>query len=344
MRALQYEVFGGPLAVVERPDPTPPDDGVVVAVAASGLCRSDWHGWQGHDPDITTLPHVPGHEFAGTIVAVGRDVRSWTLGRRVTAPFVFGCGRCDTCRGGDPQVCPHQWQPGFHGPGTHATLVALPRADANLVAVPDGVDLDMAALLGCRFTTAWRAVVDRARVGEGDWLAVHGIGGVGASAVVVAVARGVRVVALDPDPARRDLARSLGAAAVVDPAAEDALVAVRDHAGGGTAASIDAIGHPAVVDLALRALAIGGRHVQVGLLPDGAHVPMEVVVGRELQVLGSHGQAAGRFAEVWAAIADGTIDLSRLRGSHHDLDQARDLVTHPERLGPGFAVVHPTGQ
>lgn len=338
---MRYDEFGGEVRVVTVPDPVPPPDGVVVEVDASGLCRSDWHGWQGHDADITTLPHVPGHEFAGTVVAVGDAVASWSTGDRVTAPFVLGCGRCPTCRRGDPQVCPDQWQPGFHGWGTHAELVALPRADANLVAVPDDLDLEVAAALGCRFTTAWRAVVDRAVVRPDDWVVVHGCGGVGLSAVMVARSRGGRVVAVDPDAARRELAATAGAGTVLDPSGLDVVAAVREITGGGAAVSIDAVGDPDVVAVGLRGLVTGGRHVQVGLLPAGTAVPMDLVVGRELQVLGSHGFASARFPEVLAAVADGTVDPTRLRGEDHTLASGARALADPSLLGPGFAVVRP---
>ena len=93
MRAMYYEQFGAAPQIRTLPDPTPTNSGVVVSVKATGLCRSDWHGWMGHDPDIK-LPHVPGHELAGTIAAVGRDVRRFKVGDRVTVPFVSGCGHC----------------------------------------------------------------------------------------------------------------------------------------------------------------------------------------------------------------------------------------------------------
>ena len=99
-----YDAFAGPLEVRQVADPALPATGVVVRVGASGVCRSDWHGWQGHDPEIT-LPHVPGHELAGTVEAIGAGVRLWQVGDRVTVPFVCACGRCAQCAAGDHQVC-----------------------------------------------------------------------------------------------------------------------------------------------------------------------------------------------------------------------------------------------
>ena len=128
MKAVFYETFGGPIQIETVPDPSPPPKGVVVKVGASGLCLSDWHGWMGHDPDIV-LPHVPGHELAGTIVEIGSEVENWRPGQRVTVPFVGGCGSCEYCNSGDQQVCERQFQPGFTAWGSFAEYVALDYAD-----------------------------------------------------------------------------------------------------------------------------------------------------------------------------------------------------------------------
>ena len=216
MRGVLIEAFGEPARLADLPDPQCPDDGVVVRVAATGVCRSDWHAWQGHDPDVG-LPHVPGHELAGTVVAAGRAVRRWRVGDLVTVPFVCACGRCSACRSGEHQVCEQQTQPGFTHWGSFAELVALRHADVNLVAVPDGMTPAVAASLGCRFATAYRALGVHARVTPGDAVAVHGCGGVGLSAVMIAAAAGARVVAVDPSPAARAAACELGAVVTLDP-------------------------------------------------------------------------------------------------------------------------------
>src|SRR5450631_1542035 len=210
MRAVLYEAFQQLPEVVTVDDPACPETGVVIEVAATGLCRSDWHGWMGHDPDIR-LPHVPGHEFAGVIAEVGSRVQGWHLGDRVTAPFVCACGQCVTCRRGEHQVCDRQTQPGFTHWGSFAELVAIDHADVNLVRLPDGLDPAVAASLGCRFATAYRAVLGQGRLVAGEWVAVHGCGGVGLSAIMVAVAHGARVVAVDVQPGALAMAASLGA-------------------------------------------------------------------------------------------------------------------------------------
>ena len=305
MRAVVYRAYGAPPELSEVPEPTCPPDGVVLAVEATGLCRSDWHGWMGHDPDIS-LPHVPGHELAGTVVETGTSVTRWQVGDRVTAPFVLACGRCPTCARGDGQVCEDQLQPGFTQWGSFAERVALPRADVNLVRIPEEVTADVAAGLGCRFATAYRAVAHVARVEPGETVVVHGCGGVGLAAVMVAVALGARVLALDPDPASLALAEQLGAT----PAPAD-LTDLANTAD----VTIDAYGSPANLAAGLGSLRPRGRHVQVGLL-GGADASPPVDVGRvlrlELQLLGSHGMPASAYPELLALVADGTLDPGRL--------------------------------
>src|SRR4051794_26915493 len=238
MRAVVFSAFGAPPELTQVPDPRCPPDGVVVSMEATGLCRSDWHGWMGHDAGIE-LPHVPGHELAGSVVETGPQVETWRVGDRVTTPFVLACGRCRSCARGDGQVCEDQLQPGFTQWGSFADLVALPRAEVNLVRVPDAVSSDVAASLGCRFATAYRAVAHVARVQPGETVVVHGCGGVGLSAVMVAVALGARVLALDPDPASLALAERLGATALPP---GDTTSTITDLTDGGADVSLDAFG------------------------------------------------------------------------------------------------------
>lgn len=314
MRAVVFEQFAEAPQPREVPDPICPPDGAVVRVAATGLCRSDWHGWMGHDPDIR-LPHVPGHEFAGEIVAVGADVRLRHVGERVTAPFVCACGRCANCLRGQHQVCERQQQPGFTHWGSFAEYVVVDVADVNAVLLPDGLDLDVAAGLGCRFATAYRAVIARGRVLSGEWFAVHGCGGLGLSAVMIALAEGARVVAVDPSATARERAAALGAEAVLDPGSVDVAAAIRDLTAGGVAASLDAIGGVHSLLNSVGCLRAGGRHVQAGLMGASTEVPAGVIaltVARELELLGSHGMAAHDYPAMLARIESGELDPGRL--------------------------------
>jgi D-arabinose 1-dehydrogenase-like Zn-dependent alcohol dehydrogenase len=342
MRALRFAEVDGPLEMLELDDPVCPPDGVVLDVAATGVCRSDWHAWKGHDP--IALPHIPGHEFAGTVVGVGRLVDHWSVGDRVTSPFVLGCGVCEFCRAGDAQVCPFQEQPGFTIPGSFATRLALPRADANLVRLPDSVDFVAAAALGCRFATAFRALTAHGRVQPGQWVAVHGCGGVGLSLVMIAVALGAEVVAVDVSPAALAMAVELGAAATVDAGrVSDTAVAVADITGGGAHVGIDAIGRPATALASVSSLRPRGRHVQVGLLlgPDASTAfPMDLVISRELSVLGSHGMAAHEYPAMLDAVADGRLRPELLVGRTVEFAAATGVLEALDRPdGPGMTVI-----
>ncbi len=343
MKAVLYEAFGGPLQVASVADPVLEPHGVVVQVKASGVCRSDWHGWVGHDPSIR-LPHVPGHELAGVVCAVGQDVVKWKVGDRVTVPFVLGCGTCGECGAGNQQVCDHQFQPGFTHWGSFAEYVSLPRADGNLVALPETLAFTTAASLGCRFATSFRAVVDQGRVSAGQWVAVHGCGGVGLSAVMIASAIGANVVAIDVTDEKLRLARSLGANATVNGAkVVDVAAAVIEITDGGAHVSLDALGHPATCFNSVANLRKRGRHVQVGLMlaeHRAPAIPMDKVIANELELLGSHGMQAHRYGAMLAMIGSGKLAPERLVARTINLAQSIDVLTNMERSdAPGIAVI-----
>jgi alcohol dehydrogenase len=328
MRAAAYDSFGGPITVRDLPDPVPEPGEAILRVGATGICRSDWHGWQGRDPDIRDMPHVPGHEFAGEVAAVGAGV-SFQPGDRVAVPFVAGCGRCEPCRLGNQHVCDAQSQPGFTHWGSFAQFVRVRYAEENMVLLPDEIEYTTAAALGCRFTTAYRAVVARARITEDDWVAVHGCGGVGLSAIMIACSLGARVVAVDINPAALEMAVDLGAEVAVDGRAGDIAAAILDATGGGAHASIDAMGHPAILRASVSSLRKLGRHVQVGLLVGddaSSQVPMHLVVSRELEIMGSHGMQAHLFPGLFDLIVSGGLDPDRLVTRLCKLDQGAELL------------------
>ncbi len=329
MKGWQYDAPGAIPELRDLPDPDCPPDGVLVQVAVTGLCRSDWHAWAGHDP--VPLPMTPGHEWAGTVVEVGSDVRGIHPGLRVTAPFVLGCGVCEYCRQGDAQVCPDQEQPGFTRPGSFAQLLAVPRAEVNLVALPDAVGFTAGATLGCRFATAFRAVHTHGRLSAGQWLAVFGCGGVGLSAVQIAVALGAQVVALDPSKEALARAAALGA----HPAADaDEIVEIT---GGGAHVGLDAIGDPTAAAASVRALRRRGRHVQAGLLlGDQAltALPMDLIITRELSVHGSHGMPGEDYPGLLDLVASGRLDPTRLVGRTIPLAEAGPALAAMGGPGP----------
>ncbi|MGJ8589351.1 MAG: zinc-dependent alcohol dehydrogenase family protein [Yoonia sp.] len=335
MKAVLFEKFQEAPKLVNLDDPTPEAHGVVIKVEATGVCRSDWHGWMGHDSDID-LPHVPGHELAGVIAEVGKNVLNWRVGDRVTVPFICGCGSCSECHAGHQQVCHNQQQPGFTHWGSFAEYVPIHQADLNVVALPENMDFATAASLGCRFATSFRAVVDQGKTSAGQWVAVHGCGGVGLSAVMIANAVGANVIAIDIDDAKLTLAKAFGAVATINGATvPDVAEAVIEITKGGAHVSLDALGHPVTCFNSIQNLRPRGKHVQVGLML-GEHttpqVPMAKVIGKELEILGSHGMQAHRYGAMLDMIGSGKLDPARLVGDKIALADAPGALMNMDKF------------
>jgi alcohol dehydrogenase len=325
MRAVYFDRFQGPVEVREVPEPFAKKGSVVVKVEATGLCRSDWHGWMGHDSGIK-LPQVPGHELAGVVVETGKAVANWKPGDRITVPFVGGCGHCPECSSGNHQVCDHQFQPGFTAWGSFAEFVEIQYADTNLVRLPEGMSFETAASLGCRFITSFRAVIDQGKVSAGQWVVVHGCGGVGLSAVMIAASAGASVVAVDIDNDKLQLAQKMGARVLLNAREmNDIPGAVQEITGRGAHVSIDALGSLETCINSVSSLRKRGKHIQVGLMTgDHRHppVPMDMVVAHELEIIGSHGMQAFRYAELFEMIHSGKLKPELLIGKTISLDEA----------------------
>lgn len=343
MRAAIIEKFGQPISIQTVPDPQPAENGVVIKVKATGLCRSDWHAWMGHDTDVV-LPHVPGHELAGEVIAFGKNVRNWKTGDRVTLPFVCACGSCPQCLSGNQQVCDHQFQPGFTHWGSFAEYVAIDRADGNLVRLPESMDFVTAASLGCRFVTSFRAVVEQGKVAAGQWVAVHGCGGVGLSAIMIASAAAANVVAIDIADDKLAFARSLGANAVINSKSTPNVVeTVMEITKGGAHVSIDALGNPTTCFNSVANLRKRGKHIQVGLMLGGQNhpaIPMDKVIARELEIYGSHGIQAHKYPQLFDLILTGKVKPEKLIGKTITLDEAAVALTEMDNFqGTGVTVI-----
>ena len=330
MKSVIYRAFLERPEIEILPDPIPRADAVVLKVMASGVCLSDWHGWQGNDPDIK-LPHVPGHELAGVVEAVGDAVTQWRVGDRVTVPFVGGCGKCPECHSGNQQVCDYQFQPGFTHWGSFAEYVAIHYADVNLVRLPEEMEFQTAASLGCRFATAFRAIVDQGRVSADQWVVIHGCGGVGLSAIMIACALGAKVLAVDLSEEKLALARRLGAAAGVNASSTTTIAGdIRDLTEGGAHVSVDAIGNGEVCFNSIDSLRKRGRHIQIGLMAGDnslPQIPMGKVLSNELEIFGSHGMQAHRYAEMLDMISAGRLAPEKLIGRTISLEESIDALT-----------------
>ena len=335
MRAAVLREYGEALAVtdLDRPDVAP--DGALVAVEACGVCRSDWHAWQGHGEwadDRVPTGQVLGHEPVGEVVAVGDGVDHLRAGDRVVVPFNLGCGTCKRCRNGHGNVCPNGLALGFEAdaPGAFAEYVHVPAADYNATAVPDGVGTAAVAALGCRYVTAYHALAHRAEVGPGDWVAVHGCGGVGLSAVQLATAMGARVVAVDVDEAALDAAVDVGAVATVDATEGAVPAAVEAATGGGATVSMDALGRAETCRNSVDCLRARGTHLQVGLTTDAERgevaLPTDELVRWDVDVLGSRGMPPTRYDELLALVESGRVDPGELVGREVSLAEVPDRL------------------
>lgn len=347
MKAAVYREFGGPIRIEEIPLPSCPPDGVIVKVGACGVCRSDHHGWHGNDSDIIQhgFPFVPGHEFAGTIAQ--SNVKTLRIGDRVVAPFILSCGACSYCRKNRPTVCLRQEQPGFTYWGSFAEFVAIPRADRNVKILPDTVSLVQAAALGCRFTTAYRAVLQQGRLQAGESVAIFGCGGVGLSCIMCAVSQNAaKIIAIDVSAKSLDKARQLGATHTVlvehkeNQAAQRAVRGLADNLG--CDLSIDAAGFAATCENAVYCTRRGGRMVQVGLPIGGTApvVPMGLVAAHEIEIYGSHGFAADDLPRLLDMVAKGSIDPSVLVEREVSLGEGAQALMDMDNGSPlGLTVI-----
>ncbi|MEM8836846.1 MAG: zinc-binding dehydrogenase [Pseudomonadota bacterium] len=340
MRAAVVRDFSEDLSIEEVADPACPENGVVLEVAACGVCRSDHHGWTGEHPRVKN-GSILGHEYCGTVVEAGRQA-AHSVGDRLIAPFILACGSCPSCYTGVSNTCPNQIVPGFSAPGAYAEFVAVP-FDHNLVALPESMTPGLAAGLGCRVTTAWHALTDRAALRAGEWVAVHGTGGIGLATTLLAKMLGARVVVVDIVKEKLDHAMDLGADAAVNAADEDTAAAIIEITGGGADVSIEALGIEATTNASIECLGTLGRHVQVGM-PVGhtAHmnINMSAVYLKNLALYGTRGMPAWKYPSLLGMIERDMVDLTPLVAREIALSGASvELKAMNGPTPPGTAVI-----
>jgi alcohol dehydrogenase len=340
MRAAILTAYREDLSIETVPDPVCEADGVVLKVLACGICRSDWHGWVGEHPKVKPGA-IPGHEYCGEVVEAG-PLSPWRTGDRVIAPFILSCGTCPECRQGLSTICASQRVPGFGEPGAYAQYISVPRAH-NLARLPDAVTPVLAAGLGCRVTTAWQALTGRAALQAGEWLAVHGTGGIGLSVLILGRALGARVVVVDVVPEKLDHALSLGAEHAFDARDGDVAARIREVTKGGAHVSVEALGIAATANTSLQCLRPLGRHVQVGL-PTGhtarQEIDMNAVYMKQLAVYGTRGMPAWKYPSLLDMIERGVVDVSPLVARVVPLSGASaELRAFDAPMPPGVAVI-----
>ncbi len=340
MRAAVLREYNQPLSIEDVPDPDCPEDGVVLKVMACGVCRSDWHGWVGEHPRVKP-GQIGGHEYCGKVVASGPRA-TYAVGDKLVAPFILACGSCPSCQSGNQNTCPNQRLPGFIEPGAFAEYVAVPY-DHNLARLPETLSATVAAGLGCRVTTSWHALTGRAALQAGEWLAVHGTGGIGLSAAILGKALGAHVVVVDIVQEKLDHAMGLGMDAAVNAQDGNAAEAIKDITGGGAHVSVEALGIPVTVNASLECLRPLGRHVQVGL-PTGHTARMDInmsaIYQGNLALYGTRGMPSWRYPSLLSLITSGAVDMSPLIAREIPLSKtSEELAAFNGPTPPGVAVI-----
>ena len=339
MRAAVVRDFNEDLSIETVDDPTCPDNGVVMEVASCGVCRSDYHGWTGGHPKVQN-GSILGHEYCGTVVEAGAHAQH-KVGDRLIAPFILGCGSCLACHTGASNTCANQIVPGFGAPGAYAEYVAVP-FDHNLVHLPETLSPALAAGLGCRVTTAWHALTDRADVKAGEWVAIHGTGGIGLSALLLAKMLGAQVVVVDIVEEKLTHAKQHGADATVNAATTDTAEAIREITGGGAQVSIEALGIEVTTNASVDCLAILGRHVQVGM-PAGSgmmEINMRAIYSKQLAFFGTRGMPSWKYPSLLGMIERGEVDISPMVAREIPLSGASaELRAMRGPTPPGTAVI-----
>lgn len=339
MKAVVFQGPDEPMKIEEVDRPRCDDDGIVVETEACGVCRSDWHAWKGDwewNGVMLQQGLVFGHEPCGTVVEVGDEVDSVREGDRVTTPFNMSDGTCRHCQSGRANICERSVPMGFFTfqPGAFAEEFPIRVADQNAVQIPDGIDPVDIAGLGCRFSTAFHGLAHRVDIDPGDRVAVHGCGGVGLSAVMIASALGARVVAVDIDDRSLAMAVELGAEETVAvPEVKDVPQAVKSYTPGsrGVDVSVDALGIAETCRNSINSLCKGAQHLQIGLTTaeeEGeVSLPVDMMVTDEREFYGSYGMPPHEYDEIFSMMQAGTLDPGAIVSETISLDEVPQTVT-----------------
>ena len=339
MRAMVLEEFGKPLVERTRPVPEVGPHDALVQVRACGVCGTDLKITTGKLNFVKT-PHIPGHEPAGEVVAIGSEVRDIEVGDHVAVAIYLNCGVCDYCRTGREQICPHlRGRVGFTIDGAYAEYLCVPSTALRVVA-PD-VPFEDIALLGDCITTAWNAVSVRANVQAGQWVYMTGAGGIGLHAIQLAKLRGAHVIAVDIDDEKLALAQRFGADLTLNATHEDIVARVRETVGGdGVDAAIDFVATQSALDTDFAILRPDGVVILVGYNPDGPSLvrTMDIALS-EFRLIGSRASGLRELEEMIEMIEQRTIKPVVGRTyALTEVNQALDDLRNNRVLGRGVVI------
>ena len=366
MRAAVLHEYEEPLAIEEVDVEAPRAGEVLVRLAASGVCRSDLHVQHGRSP-VARLPMVLGHEGAGVVVEVGSGVVGLAVGDPVVIALYGPCGGCEDCRAGRLERCASETRRNnmfglmpdgstrlsqggkpvhpMVGAGTLAEYSLVREAQA--IAIPPELPLELACLIGCGVTTGVGAVLNVARVTPGATVAVIGCGGVGLCVVQAArIAGAARIVAVDTQASKLELASDLGATEVAPIGTdESAAEAIRARVPAGVDFAFEVVGSPALVREALLATRPGGMAVMIGAPPLGAELILDArQLFTDRTLVGTVGggnvpqRDIPRIAELWRS---GRLDLARLVSQRLPLERVNEAFAALEEGQLARSVVVP---
>ncbi|MFQ6046689.1 MAG: zinc-binding dehydrogenase [Gemmatimonadales bacterium] len=323
MKAAVFRRANEPLAVEEIAAPSPGPGEVLVRVAGCGMCHTDLHYIDHGVKTFKEPPIVLGHEAAGTVASFGDGVARFSEGDRVLIPAVLSCGRCGYCRQGRENLCDRLVMLGNNVDGAYAEYVVAPAAE--LVPVPAGLRLEQACIIADAISTPYHAVKRRGRVQPGDQVAVMGCGGVGLNVVQCARVAGGRVIAIDVNEERLEVARLLGADTALNPREFDRLdKEVRRLTGGGVDVAFEAIGTPDTIRAAFGLLRRGGRLCVIGYSYEDVELSAAKIMYYELEVVGSLGCGGGEYREIIGLVEAGRLQLDPIVSGTLPLDEINE--------------------
>ncbi|MFQ5890083.1 MAG: zinc-binding dehydrogenase [Gemmatimonadota bacterium] len=334
MKAAVFHGPNRPLAIEEAPEPRPGPGEALVRVAGCGLCHTDLHYLDHGVRTFKPPPLILGHEAAGTVAEVGDEVEDRAVGDRVLIPAVLSCGRCANCVAGRQNLCDHLVMLGNNVDGAYSELVVVPSSE--LVPLPPELPLEQACVIADALSTPYHAVKNRARVRVGDSVAVVGCGGVGLNVVQCAVAAGGRVLAIDRNESRLELATALGAVETINPGEVERLDRlVRRLTEGGVDVAFEAVGTPPTIQLAFSLLRRGGRLCVIGYSAEPVSISAAKLMYYELELVGSLGCGAGEYPEIVSLVCEGRLQLDPIVSGTLPLEE---INTGLDRLRRGEGV------